>query len=310
MGGKDKYLFQLLKKEIVAKMRLSYPGISEDIAQWKGQDITDFQDELARTVKEQVSEKWFYIHMKADNDTLPRIDVLNFLSRFAGYRGWDDFRHSKRNDTSTKNIISKPSRYFIFLPLLTIVILVAFYFAYKGYSTREYTFCFFDSDSGERIENSHIEVNLLQDGEFSQSLLCNAEGCLSITTDMSSLTMKVRAPYYHTKTLTRNLKRSERDEEVMLRPNSYAMMIHHFSKSSMEERLQNRDQLEEMISDEAIIYFASDLDTSEVEMCTKGEFIDMLTGAAADPFHIEVLETKFRFGKISILRFRLVKGQN
>jgi hypothetical protein len=307
MGGKDKYLFQQLKKEIVAKMRLAYPGISEDISHWKGQDITDFQDELSRSVKEQVSEKWFYTHMKSDNDTLPRIDVLNFLSRFAGYRSWDDFRHAKRKNSSPRKVLSKPSWYFILLPLLTVIILVAFYFAYKGYSTREYTFCFYDSDSGEPIENNNIEVNLLQDGEFTQSLLSNAGGCLTVTTDMSSVTMKVRAPYYHTITLTRKLNRNDRDEEVLLRPNAYALMIHHFSKSSIEDRQQRRDQLDEMISDDAIIYIATDFDPSGIEMCTKGEFIDMLTEPSSETFQIDVLETKYRFGKISILKFKMVK---
>ena len=232
---------------------------------------------------------------------------MKSVSRFVGYRNWDDFRHSKNNRPAQNKILSKPSRYFILLPLLTIVIMVAFYFAYKGYSTREYTFCFYDSDNGERIENSIIEVNLLQDGAFSQSIQSNTDGCLTITTDMSSLTMKVRAPYYHTITLTRNLKRNERDEEVLLRPNSYALMIHHFSKSSMEERENRREQLEDMISDDAIIYIASDFDPSGIDMCTKGEFIDMLTKPSSESFHIEVLETKFRLGKISILRFKLIE---
>lgn len=307
MKAKDKYLFQQLKKEIVEKMRLSYPGISEDITQWKGQDITDFQDELSRNVKEQVSEKWFYTHMKADNDTLPRIDVLNILSRFAGYRSWDEFRHAKTSSPNLKRTISKPSWYFILLPVLTIVILLAFYFAYKGYSTREYKFCFHDAQTGLRIENTLIEVSLLHDDESAESLLCDAEGCLLIKTDLSSITMTVKAPYYQTETFHRKLERADRTEKIMLNANKYALMIHHFSRSSMEERQRRKEQLNEMISNDAIIYMASDDEPNGMKICSKWEFIDMLMLTSADSSHVEVLEAKYRYGKITILRFRQVK---
>ena len=65
-------------------MQQSYPGINSAISEWKGQDITDFQEELLSKVNAHISEKWFYTHMKSTNKTLPRIDVLNLLSKYAG----------------------------------------------------------------------------------------------------------------------------------------------------------------------------------------------------------------------------------
>jgi hypothetical protein len=38
----DKIYFKLLKKEIAAAMKLSYPGMNPEISDWKGQEITDF----------------------------------------------------------------------------------------------------------------------------------------------------------------------------------------------------------------------------------------------------------------------------
>ena len=58
-------------------MLRSYPGMSASIADWKGQDIVNFQEELLRKVNAHISEKWFYTHMKSDQDKLPRIDMLN-----------------------------------------------------------------------------------------------------------------------------------------------------------------------------------------------------------------------------------------
>ena len=92
MSARDEIqYFGLLKQRIVETMQRSYPGISDNIGDWKGQEIIDFQEELRRRVNEHLSEKWFYLHMKSGRDKLPRIDTLNLLSRFAGYADWNDF---------------------------------------------------------------------------------------------------------------------------------------------------------------------------------------------------------------------------
>ncbi|MFA9290591.1 MAG: hypothetical protein ACEQSF_05140 [Solirubrobacteraceae bacterium] len=83
---------------------------SNDISQWKGKDITNFQDSLLNKVKTQVSEKWFYTYFKNDNLTkIPRIDMLNILSEYAGFKDWATFKaailsveqsiENKENDT-------------------------------------------------------------------------------------------------------------------------------------------------------------------------------------------------------------------
>jgi len=72
--------FRLLKGKIAETMKKAYPGIPDRIEDWKGQEIIDFQEELRNHVKEHISEKWFYMHMKSDTGKLPRIDILNFLT--------------------------------------------------------------------------------------------------------------------------------------------------------------------------------------------------------------------------------------
>ena len=91
MSRNDKAYFEELKKKIVAMMQQSYPGINPSISEWRGQEITDFQEELLRKANAHISEKWFYNHMKSVSRTLPRIDVLNLLCKYAGYANWDDF---------------------------------------------------------------------------------------------------------------------------------------------------------------------------------------------------------------------------
>ena len=69
--SKDIQNFRLLKQKIVETMQQDYPGIPERIEDWKGQEIINFQEELLTRVNEQISEKWFYLHMKSDTGKLP-----------------------------------------------------------------------------------------------------------------------------------------------------------------------------------------------------------------------------------------------
>jgi hypothetical protein len=55
----DQILFTLLRKGIVATMKQSYPGMNPEISEWKGQEITDFQEDLLVKVNGRLSEKWF-----------------------------------------------------------------------------------------------------------------------------------------------------------------------------------------------------------------------------------------------------------
>jgi hypothetical protein len=116
----EKILFGLLKKEIAIVMMRSYPGIDPDITNWKGQNITDFQEDLRIKVNGQLSEKWFYTHMKGESESLPRIDVLNMLSQYSGYINWQDFRHKKMGILPEVRKPSKPVNILLKIPLLMI----------------------------------------------------------------------------------------------------------------------------------------------------------------------------------------------
>jgi hypothetical protein len=68
----EKILFSLLKKEITTAIMQSYPGIDPEISKWKRHEITDFQDEFLKKVNGQLSEIWFYTHLKGESGSLPR----------------------------------------------------------------------------------------------------------------------------------------------------------------------------------------------------------------------------------------------
>ena len=319
MSRSDRRYFEELKKKIVAMMQQSYPGINPDISEWKGQEITDFQEELLKCVNAHISEKWFYTHMKSVSKSLPRIDVLNLLSKYAGYANWDDFVFKNKDLIEASQAeqpampeAAKPSalaanRYFIAIPAAAIIIVLLFFGVFKLFNTREYKFSFYDADTREPITNTRIEVKVLTEGESPVVGFSNAEGYFFLKTDKSKVKLVVSGPYYQSDTITRIVKKMNANEAVSLHANDYALMIHYFSQMKVDDWGKRRKNLEGMIADEAMIYqlYGMNKAASGMELLNKQEFIDKLTMPSGSLKNIEVLDTKMRDGKIIVLRFRV-----
>lgn len=296
----------MLKQKIVATMQQSYPGINLSISEWKGQEITDFQEDLLIKVNAHISEKWFYNHIKSENKTLPRIDVLNLLCKYAGFANWDDFVFKNTDHAANVKTLPKANRYFIILPLLVLVVVAILFFLFKIYNKREYKLSFYDSHTREAITGSPIEIKILSDSESPKDYLTDSTGSLILKTDERSIKMVVRAPYYKPDTIIRLLKSFERDQKIGLRPNDYALIIHYFSQMKVDDWQKRRNSLEKMIDDNAMIYqVLNERSGPGMELYNKEEFINRMTLPAGSLKHIEVLDTKLKGDKIMVLRFRI-----
>jgi hypothetical protein len=306
LNNKDLQAFNLLKQKIAERMQQSFPGINPSISEWKGQEIVDFQEELLQKVNAHISEKWFYNHIKTTKDTLPRIDILNLLSKYAGYANWDDFkfRNSSKEAPASVDPVKKANRYFIYIPLLVFGILGIMFFLFKMVSTKDYKFRFFDADTKEAVTNNIIEVNVLKDGESPVSYLCGPDGSFMLKTDKVNVRFVVKSPYYQTDTILRILDKFHRDEIVQLRPNNYAMMLQYFSTMNVKDWQKRRDQLNLMIADSALIYQVFDKEAVGVELFNKWEFINKMTLPSTGLKDIEILDTKYQGDKISLIRFK------
>ncbi|MEI6888242.1 MAG: hypothetical protein ACOYM0_03805 [Bacteroidales bacterium] len=319
MSRNQKAYFEELKKKIVAMMQQSYPGINPDISEWKGQEITDFQEELLKCVNAHISEKWFYTHMKSVSKSLPRIDVLNLLSKYAGYLNWDDFVYKNQDliEASQTGALAAPAvvqpapdrsnRYFIIIPVATVFIVLIFFGIFKLFNTREYKFCFYDADTREPIVNTKIQVQVLLDGESPATNYSGPDGCFFLKTDKSKVKLVVSAPYYQSDTITRIVEKLNLNEIVNLHANDYALMIHYFSQMKVDDWAKRRARLENMIDDGAMIYkvYSEKNVAGGMELLNKQEFIDKLSMPSGSLKNIEILDTRLRDGRITVLRFRV-----
>lgn len=93
MSDLDLLHFEQLKNEVQSQYLENHTPSFDEISKWKGIDIIYFQEDLRKNAKSTISEKSFYTYFKnAPVTKLPRIDMLNILSIYAGYMSWYEFK--------------------------------------------------------------------------------------------------------------------------------------------------------------------------------------------------------------------------
>ena len=106
----DIFHFEQLKNEVQAQYLKNHTPSFDDICRWKGIDIIYFQEDLRKIAKGNISEKTFYTYFKnSPVSKLPRIDMLNILSVYAGYLSWNHYKKQnafKEEDLSSYNLIN------------------------------------------------------------------------------------------------------------------------------------------------------------------------------------------------------------
>jgi len=307
--------FYHLKKELLRKYQVTYPQWKRTIHDFKGKEIANFQELLEEKVNSRISEKWFYTHIKpTENKKLPRMDMLDLLSQFLDFSDWENFKYEhqirlkKEQNLAIKNdkkLNSFPvKKIAVFASLFVVFALLVFSFFYKKNETCQ--FCFKDADTHEMIKNQGIEIEIFQKGESSIMQRINTNGCFQWKLKNEKITFAINAPYYHSDTISRAAKNQLSKEIISLKKDDYALMIHFFSTSNFEDWKKRRNQLNQMIADDAIIFQVEKGNTmSGLDMLNKEEFIDRLTLPINSLKNIRIIHSIYQDEKIYRLRFIL-----
>ena len=102
-------VFQQLKNDVLLTYQKQYPYFEGNWKTFSSQDIQNLIDLIAVQVKQTVSEKWIYTHLKSEtNDKLPRKDMLDILSQWVGYSGWDEYVFKNKSEVTP--IVAKPKQ--------------------------------------------------------------------------------------------------------------------------------------------------------------------------------------------------------
>lgn len=293
MESNDLYKFNQLKASVV-KTFLEANTASADVKQWTGDEIVLFQEDLFSKVKARVSEKWFYTYFKNEPDKLPRVDMLNLLSQYVGFKNWSEFKFSstKKNNQSSKSLL------FYVLPIIVITFIITLWFLNKPYA---YNFCFVDDINGLPIKNITLDVKIINAKETPIYLKSDNNGCITYETKEDYVKFIVQSPYHKTDTIIKSINNIS-NGSVKLSTDNYALMLDYYSNKKLINWKEHRKNLERIFSNDALIYqvFPNNIG---VELYTKEEFINKLTTPTKSLKQMKIISKSYTDGKIAILKF-------
>lgn len=388
MTDLDLLHFEQLKKDVQAQYLKEYTPSHDDISKWKGIDIIYFQEDLRKKAKGNISEKSFYTYFKTSPVTkLPRIDMLNLLSIYAGYDSWYEFKKqhlfagellqenedldeneigelektvinsldlpkteiqskktdpetpenndlqksntenqaiNKKSEESKKIEISplKPSKNFFkknawaFITSVLIVITGILGFKDEIFS-KEYVYCFTDADRGASVINT-LEIKITKENESDLLYKVKPGECFRYSSKDKNLKMEISAPFYESLKINRNLENAPEEEMIELKPDDYKMAVYYFSRKDVtgapkEEQLalikQKIKQLDNLISNDAVIYQVYDNDTYGIETLDKQKYITLVTTPTTSLKNLTVIKMeKDKKGKIISIKFKIASN--
>jgi len=371
--------FEQLKKDVQAQYLKEYTPSYDDISKWKGIDIIYFQEDLRKKAKGNISEKSFYTYFKTSPVTkLPRIDMLNLLSIYAGYDSWYDFKkqhlfagellqeseeldeeeiqqlenivsnspelpnseiihkktelpeqeipdlqksntenqiinQNKEEITQTFSQKEKTKKNFfkknVWAFVTSILIITTGLLGFKDeIFSKTYKYCFTDADRSISIINT-LEIKVIKENESPLLYKIKPGECFYYSTKDKNIKMQISAPFYENLEVNRNLENAPEEEMIELKPDDYKMAVNYFSvkdaKGNPEMLKQKRKQLENLISNNAVIYQVYDNATFGIETLDKQKYITLVTTPTTSLKNLSVIEMKKDKGKIVSIKFKI-----
>ena len=296
MNSEEAYYFSQLKSAVETTFLRQY-SISDSIDDWKGETISEFQEDLFSKVKAKVSEKWFYTYFKNNPKNLPRIDILNLLSVYVGYRNWNDFKSSQTNKPIIKPY-NKRKIAVLFAALFTVLV---FFIMNQRNKENTFHFCFVDSIKNEAITSIILDIKILQKNESPLFFKTDSLGCFTYNTKEDKVQFVVQTPYHKTDTILRTFG-SQYNQTVKLTNDDYALMLNFYTNGNIKDWNKHKTSLQNLFDEDAQIYQFYE-NSLGIEIYSKDDFIRLLTIPTKSLKRVKILDKSMKDGKIVKLKF-------
>jgi len=263
-------VFHRLKKDVLLTYQKQYPYFEGNWKTFSSQDIQNLIDLIAVQVKQTVSEKWIYTHLKVEtNDKLPRKDMLDILSQLVGYSGWDEYVFKCKKEV-IPNVVQPKRNYNVIFSLGFIGLFLIGFFSYRYLKREEVqTIEVKNAFTEEQINSEEVKVVMIENNVETPIEMVDSK--IQITTK-DSAKIVLKRPYYKDKTIVEG---KENSNTISLQPDDYAMMLKGFMKSDIKDWETRKEQLQKILADdlEVLVMLKNDLG---IEYFNKQEFSEKL----------------------------------
>ncbi|KUJ51481.1 hypothetical protein [Chryseobacterium sp. JAH] len=184
---------------------------------------------------------------------------------------------------------------------------------------KTYTYCFTDADRNQKIQST-IEIKVLKENESPLFFRIKPGECFYYQTKDKNIKMQISSTMYENLEINRNLENAPEEETIELKPDDYKMAVYYFSTKDVQgvnavEQFnlirQKRKQLENLISNDAVITQVYDSDIYGLESLDKQDYITLVTTPTTSLKNLNVIEMrKDKKGKIISIKFKISTNEN
>ncbi len=262
--------FYELKQRVLLRYREEYSYVSADWKSFSSKDILQLIDSIEEATKQRISEKWIYSHLKpAENEKLPRKDMLDILCNYCRIDSWDAFIHDLTPLTLEKTE-RKRNKKPVWITFFGLVLVAGIFLTKKFWSEptekKEEVVSVKDFYTQEEITDTTIQLNIK--GKDSSFTIKN----IPPEVWEKKLEIEIESPFYSEAIV---MKKDE-EKTVVLKPDDYAMMLKAFIQSDIKDWEMRRNQLNKILSEdlEVLIHLQNSMG---IEYMNKEEFAQKLT---------------------------------
>jgi len=281
----DLNLFYRLKDVVLEKYKQAYPYWKGSLENFGNKEIAQLLELIETETQQRISEKWVYTHLKPTiNTKLPRKDMLDILSIWVNYSGWDEF--TAKNQTIEPTVNLK----IVKLTAIVTIIVVGIFLISNLLITKNHSICFYDQYTQKIVSTNSLMIYTIEKEKDTTLQLVN-DGCIQVKNGGAPIHLKIASPYYKDITLNHTIDNKE-NSIIYLQPDDYAMMLRAYMNSDVKDWKRRRLQLSAIILDEAEIIEIMNEDIG-VEFLNKEEFIDKITIPLESTKRMEIVDIQY-----------------
>jgi len=228
----------------------------------------------------------------------------------------EEARTTVTTATSSQRILKNPlisliKKYFWLISSVVLMTMVLILVFWQRIFATDYKFTFIDADRNTKIKDI-IEIRVLKENETPIRYIINSGkdieddelGVFRFPTQSKTLAMEVNSPFYRKDTIYRNLDPARTNETIELEPDVYAQALYYYSTNDISKK---REELDKIISKNALIYQVFDNETYGVETLDKQKYIGLVTTPTTSLKNFKMIETKVspETKKIILIKFKI-----
>ncbi|HLP63029.1 hypothetical protein [Flavobacterium sp.] len=288
--------FQRLKEKVLLKYQEQYPFFQGNWKTFSSQDIQNLIGLIEVQCKQTISEKWIYTHLKPENNSkIPRKDMLNILSEFVGYSGWDEFTFEDKTivvESQPSSETKKSKKGILLIGLIVAIGITGFIIYNKNAKPEAQTIELQNEFTNENVNSEEVKVYQVNDSTKTE-LKVNQGKVEVINSSYTKTKLVIQSPFYEPKTITIDPKVPVANpvQRIDLKPDDYAMMLKAFMVSDIKNWQTRKEQLNQILSDnlEVIVMLKDDLGA---EFFNKNEFSQKLIVPSESLKKMKIVEIK------------------